>query len=89
MPKRRRKLSPELEKKISLAKKKQELIMAIINDIEEEEIQGEYRSAFDPVRLALAYLSELYDSEGFNLKSEQAWNSYTESIKSFESEYEI
>ena len=37
MPKRRRKLSPELEKNISLAKKQIELITAIIHDIDEED----------------------------------------------------
>ena len=38
MAKRRRKLSPELEKNISLAKKQIELITAIIHDIDEEDI---------------------------------------------------
>ena len=41
MAKRRRKLSPELEKNISLAKKQIELITAIIHDIDEEDIQEE------------------------------------------------
>ena len=49
MPKRRRKLSPELEKHISLAKKQIELITAIIHDIDEEDIQEEYKAAFLPV----------------------------------------
>ncbi len=89
MPKRRSKLSPELEKQISLAKKKEEFIMAIINDIEEEDIQGEYRTAFDAVRLSLAYLSELYDAEGFNVNTENAFTSYKDSINNFEEEYEI
>ena len=43
MAKKRRKLSPELEKNISLAKKQIELITAIIHDIEEEDIQEEYK----------------------------------------------
>ena len=37
MAKKRRKLSPELEKNISLAKKQIELITAIIQDIDEED----------------------------------------------------
>ena len=43
MAKRRRKLSPELEKNISLAKKQIELITAIIHDIDEDDIQEEYK----------------------------------------------
>ena len=52
MAKRRRKLSPELEKKISLAKKQIELITAIIHDINDDDIQEEYKSAFLPVMAA-------------------------------------
>ena len=49
MAKKRRKLNRELESKIASAYKKVELINAQINDIQEDEIQSEYRTAFDPV----------------------------------------
>ena len=89
MPKRRRKLSPEMEKDISTARRKVELITAIINDIEEEDIQGEYRMAFDKVRNSLLYLVSLYDQTGFNTDTQEGLNNYNQLIKDFESEYEI
>ena len=49
MAKKRRKLSPELEKNISLAKKQIELITAIIHDIDDEDIHKDYMSAFNKV----------------------------------------
>ena len=60
MAKKRRKLSKELEGEISKACKKVELITAIINDIQEEDIQTEYRTAFDPVRNTYLLLTTLY-----------------------------
>ena len=45
MPKKRRKLSKELELEMSIALKKVELILAKINDIRDDDIQGEYRLA--------------------------------------------
>ena len=66
MAKRRRKLSPELEKNISLAKKQIELITAIIHDIDEDDIQEEYKSAFLPVMSTYMSLDQMYNEFGFN-----------------------
>ena len=66
MAKKRRKLSPELEKNISLAKKQIELITAIIHDIDEDDIQEEYKSAFLPVMSAYMSLDQMYKDVGFN-----------------------
>ena len=89
MPRKRRKLNPEMEKDISAAKRKVELISAIINDIHDEEIQGEYRTAFDKVKYAYTYLSTLYDAEGFTEVSNAAFTTYNELLVNFESEFEI
>ncbi len=89
MPRRRRKLSPEMEKKIESAKRKVELVSAIINDIEEEEIQIEYKIAFEKVRLAFVDLRATYDLVGFNEDTELLLKTYFDSISVFEAEYEI
>ena len=89
MAKKRRKLSPELERSISEAKRKVELITAIINDIEEESIQGEYRTAFESVRNAYLLLDHLYVTEGFTENSQAVFSSYTKFLEKFELEYEI
>ena len=46
MPRKRRKLSKEMEADMAAAKRKVELITALINDIRDEDIQGEYLEAF-------------------------------------------
>ena len=46
MPQRRRKLNKDFEKSIAKAKKEIELITAKIHDIYDEDIQGEYKTAF-------------------------------------------
>ena len=89
MPKKRRKLNKELESEISSAAKKVELISAQINDIQEEEIQGEYRTAFDPIRNAYVLLATLYKSEGFTPQTESLNLSYKGLLEKFEQEYEI
>ena len=89
MPKKRRKLNKELEKDIENAKRKVELITAIINDIEEEEIQGEYRTAFNPVKYAYTFLTTLYDAEGFNESTKGGYDEYKLLLSKFEDEYEI
>ena len=48
MPKKRRKLSKEHEKSISIALKEIELILAKINDINDDDIRGEYAISFAP-----------------------------------------
>ena len=89
MVKRRRKLSPELEKNISLAKKQIELITAIIHDIEEEDIQEEYKSAFLPVMSTYMSLDQMYKELGFNDETESLYKLYLSNLEKFKAEYEL
>ena len=89
MPKKRRKLSPEMEKAISSAKRKVELIVAIIHDIEEEDIQGDYIIAFEPVKVCINSLSALYDQFGFNEETVRTLELYKKLISEFEEQYEV
>ena len=89
MAKKRRKLSPELEKNISLAKKQIELITAIIHDIDEEEIQEEYKSAFLPVMSSYMTLDQMYKDVGFNEETNNLYENYLSTLDKFKNEYEI
>ena len=89
MAKKRRKLNPELEKNISLAKKQIELITAIIHDIDEEDIQEEYKSAFLPVMSAYMSLDKMYNELGFNEDTENLYQLYSNNLVKFKSEYEL
>ena len=89
MAKRRRKLSPELEKNISLAKKQIELITAIIHDIDEEDIQEEYKSAFLPVMSNYMTLDQMYKEVGFNEETENLYQLYLSNLSIFKGEYEL
>ena len=89
MAKRRRKLSPELEKNISLAKKQIELITAIIHDIDEDDIQEEYKTAFLPVMSAYMSLDQMYNDVGFNDDTNNLHQLYLSNLDKFKSEYEI
>jgi len=89
MPKKRRKLNRDLENMIASAFKKVELINAQINDIQEETIQSEYRSAFDPVAFTYVSLKTLYDKYGFTPETEDLSKQYGEKLAKFEQEYEI
>ena len=89
MPRKRRKLNPELESHISDAQRKVELITAIINDIEDEEIQLEYKSAFDQVKLTFIALFNGYKLTGYTEETASLYSIYKKLIDSFESEYEI
>ena len=89
MAKRRRKLSPELEKNISLAKKQIELITAIIHDIDEEDILEEYKSAFLPVMSTYMSLDQMYKEVGFNEETTSLYKLYLSNLEKFKSEYEI
>ena len=89
MAKRRRKLSPELEKNISLAKKQIELITAIIHDIHEEDILEEYKSAFLPVMSTYKSLDQMYKEVGFNEETTNLYNLYLSNLEKFKSEYEV
>ena len=89
MAKRRRKLSPELEKNISLAKKQIELITAIIHDIEEDDIQEEYKSAFLPVMSTYMTLDQMYKEVGFNEETTNLYQLYLSNLSIFKGEYEL
>ena len=89
MAKRRRKLSPELEKNISLAKRQIELITAIIHDIDEEDIQEEYKSAFLPLMSTYMSLDKMYKEFGLNEDTTNLYQDYLSNLDRFKNEYEL
>ena len=89
MPKKRRKLNKDFEKKIYTSKKNVELVLAKIYDIDDEEIQKEYMSAFNQVVYLYNGLKEDYDKQGFNDNSEDFLTNYKNAFNRFQSEYEI
>ena len=89
MPKKRRKLDKNFERVIYSSKKKIELILAKIYDINDEDIQKEYMTAFGKVVDLYEILQNDYELVGFHQESELLNNNYQEAIIKFESEYEI
>ena len=89
MAKKRRKLNKDFEKKIYSSKKNVELVLAKIYDIDDEDIQKEYMSAFNGVINVYDELKEDYDKQGFNDNSEQLLMNYKNAFGLFESEFEI
>ena len=89
MPKKRRKLNKEFEKKIYASKKNVELVLAKIYDIDDEDIQKEYMSAFNEVVYTYDKLRNDYESIGFNDNSDNLIDQYNEAFSLFESEFEI
>ena len=89
MPKKRRKLNKDFEKKIYTSKKNVELVLAKIYDIDDEDIQKEYMSAFNGVVYLYDQLKEDYEEKGFNDNSEQLLTSYKNGFNLFKSEFEI
>ena len=89
MPKKRRKLNKEMEADMATAKRKIELISALINDIRDEEIQGEYLEAFGQVRSAVVNLVAKYTTEGFCEETEGLLALYEGLIDQFEADYEL
>ncbi len=89
MAKKRRKLNKDFEKKIYSSKKNVELVLAKIYDIDDEEIQKEYFSAFNNVVYLYEKLKDDYESIGFNDDSEKLMSNYENSFNLFESEFEI
>ena len=89
MPKKRRKLNKDFEKKINSSKKNVELVLAKIYDIDDEDIQKEYMSAFNGVVNLYDELKENYEKEGFNNNSEEIMKNYDKSFSLFEAEFEI
>ena len=89
MTKRRRKLNKDFEKKIYSSKKNVELVLAKIYDIDDEDIQKEYMSAFNGVVFLYDQLKEDYETKGFNDNSEVLLINYKNAFNLFESEFEI
>ena len=89
MAKKRRKLNKEFEKKIYSSKKNVELVLAKIYDIDDEDIQKEYISAFNKVVYLYDELKENYQQVGFDDNSENLLLNYKNAFNLFESEFEI
>ena len=89
MAKKRRKLNKDFEKKIYSSKKNVELVLAKIFDIDDEDIQKEYVTAFNKVVDLYDQLNEDYENEGFNDKSDELLKNYKVALNLFESEFEI
>ena len=89
MAKKRRKLNKDFEKKIYSSKKNVELVLAKIYDINDEDIQKEYMSAFNGIVNLYDELKEDYEQKGFNDNSEEFFMSYKNAFILFESEFEI
>jgi len=89
MAKKRRKLNKDFEKKIYSSKKNVELVLAKIYDIDDEDIQKEYMSAFKEVVDLYDELKVDYEQKGFNDNSEELLMNYKNAFNIFESEFEI
>ena len=89
MAKKRRKLNKEFEKNIYSSKKNVELVFAKIYDIDDEDIQKEYITAFNGVVFSYEELNENYEQLGFNDNSEELLAKYKNAFNLFESEFEI
>ena len=89
MPKKRRKLNKDFERKIYTSKKNVELVLAKIYDIDDEDIQKEYMSAFNGVVYLYEELKQDYEKQGFNDNSEKLLTNYRSAFIIFESEFEI
>ena len=89
MAKKRRKLNKDFEKKIYSSRKNVELVLAKIYDIDDEDIQKEYMSAFNEVVYLYDQLKEDYEQQGFNNNSEELLINYKNAFSNFESEFEI
>ena len=89
MAKKRRKLNKDFEKKIYSSKKDVELVLAKIYDIDDEDIQKEYMSAFNGIVYSYDALKEDYEKLGFNDNSEMLLLNYKNAFNLFESEFEI
>ncbi len=89
MTKKRRKLNKDFEKKIYSSKKNVELVLAKIYDIDDEDIQKEYITAFNKVVNLYDELKQDYEQQGFNNNSEELLKNYKNAFSMFESEFEI
>ena len=65
------------------------MVLAKIYDINDEDIQKEYITAFNGVVYLYDELKEDYEEKGFNDNSEQFLENYKNAFNLFESEFEI
>ena len=65
------------------------MVLAKIYDIDDEDIQKEYITAFNSVVNLYDELKVNYDQEGFNDNSEELMRNYKNGFNVFESEFEI
>ena len=70
-------------------KKNVELVLAKIYDIDDEDIQKEYISAFNKVVYLYDELKDDYEQQGFSDNSEELLTNYKNALNLFESEFEI
>tara|TARA_B100000161_G_scaffold201001_1_gene146756 strand:- start:24 stop:293 length:270 start_codon:yes stop_codon:yes gene_type:complete len=89
MAKKRRKLNKEFEKKIYSSKKNVELVLAKIYDIDDEDIQKEYMTAFNVVVSLYDEIKGDYEQVGFHDNSEELMKNYKNAFTLFEEEFEI
>ena len=89
MAKKRRKLNKDFEKQIYSSKKNVELVLAKIYDIDDEDIQKEYMSAFNVVVFLYDELKNDYEQIGFNDNTEVLFKKSKNAFTLFESEFEI
>ncbi len=89
MPKKRRKLNKDFEKEIYSSRKNVELVLAKIYDIDDEDIQKEYMTAFNEVVNTYDQLKKDYELIGFNNNSENLIADYNKAFSLFKSEFEI
>ena len=66
-----------------------ELVLAKIYDIDDEDIQKEYMSAFNEVVYSYDQLKNDYELIGFNENSENLIADYNKAFSLFEAEFEI
>ena len=66
-----------------------ELVLAKIYDIDDEDIQKEYMSAFKDVIYSYDQLKNEYELIGFNENSEKFIADYNKAFSLFEEEFEI
>ena len=89
MAKKRRKLNKDFEKKIYSSKKNVELVLAKIYDIDDEDIQKEYMTAFKEVVYIYEQLKNDYEISGYSDDSEDLITNYNNAFNNFKSEFEI
>ena len=89
MAKKRRKLNKDFEREIYSSKKNVELVLAKIFDIDDEDIQKEYMTAFNQIVNSYDELNKDYEQKGFNDNSEELMTNYNNAFNLFKLEFEI